>query len=170
MSVPRRILFVCRANRFRSPLAVALFRRMVEQDPVLSGLHLELRSAGPDAEGGLSASEIAFRYAKELGVNLESHRATPLAEAVDWPDMAVCMERSQRDLVRQLNPDVAAYLLPWFATGNMEQQMVEPFPPGTPTPWPPGIEELFGESIEEIKKYLPSLAEWLKKEAVVNGD
>ncbi len=165
MPAPSRILIVCRGNRFRSPLTEALLRRIVKNDPVLAGLGLELRSAGPDAKRDQQASDIAFRHAKEMGLNLEAHRATPLAEATDWPDLVVCMERTQRDMVRKLRPDLPVYLLPWFATGDPEQEMTEPFPPGTPTPWPPGTEELFRKSAEEIQKYLPYLVAWLKKEA-----
>ena len=165
MPSPSRVLFVCRGNRFRSALTEALFRRIVEQDSALAGHGLELRSAGPDAKKGLPASDIAFRHARGLGLNLESHRATPLADAVGWPDLAVCMERVQSDLVHQLRPDLPVHLLPWFATGDPDQEVFDPLPPGTPEPWPPGTEEAFTRSLEEIQKLLPSLAVWLKKEA-----
>ena len=120
MPGPSRILFVCRGNRFRSALTEALFRRTIGQDPALAELGLELRSAGPDAKKGLPASDIAFRHARGLGLDLASHRATPLADAVGWPDMAVCMESVQRNLVRQLRPDLTVHLLPWFATGDSD--------------------------------------------------
>ncbi len=159
---PSRILFVCRGNRVRSALAEALFRHMVEQDPVLASLGLQLRSAGPDAVAGTPPRDTAIRYAEQLGLSLESHRATPLDEAVGWADLAVCMERKQRDLVRELRPELPVYLLPWFSTGDLDLEVVDPLSPGTPDPWPPGTEEAVLESLDEVRNCLPGLASWLR--------
>ena len=64
MPHPRRVFIVCRDNRFPSPLTEVLLQRTVKNDPAIAGLGLELRPAGPDAQKGQQASDIAFRHAR----------------------------------------------------------------------------------------------------------
>ena len=68
-------VFACTGNRFRSPLAAALVRRLVE------GLRVTTESFGTLELEGLPALPEAIALADELGVDLGSHRARPLTRA-----------------------------------------------------------------------------------------
>jgi protein-tyrosine phosphatase len=83
-----RILIVCHANRFRSPLAEAFLR---------SYPHLEVRSAGFQ-RSGLRAGKPVREVARRLGFDLEGHRSTELSrELIDWADIVVVMNPTQQD-------------------------------------------------------------------------
>ena len=67
-----RVLFVCSGNTCRSPLAEALFRRLLDE----SGRNdIEVLSAGTGAYEGSPASEGAYLVAIEAGLDLSAHRA-----------------------------------------------------------------------------------------------
>jgi protein-tyrosine-phosphatase len=66
-----RVLFVCTGNTCRSPFAEAVARR--------EG-HVDVESAGLRAYGGDEPPDDAIAVARELGFDLSSHRARPLAE------------------------------------------------------------------------------------------
>lgn len=71
------ILFICTGNTCRSPLARVL------AEEALSGAGLTgwpIRSAGLSAFPGMPASEEARAVAREAGLDLSSHSASPLSE------------------------------------------------------------------------------------------
>jgi protein-tyrosine-phosphatase len=121
-----RLVFVCTGNRFRSPLAAALFRQAAEGEPIeiSSAGTLELRAGKALPE----AQEAAVRF----GVDLTEHRSrsvadTPLHDA----DLVIGFERmhvatavvdggAQRDRTFTL-PELAGLLAG-----------IEPSPPSTP--------------------------------------
>ena len=83
-----RVVFVCTGNRFRSPLAAALFRREAD------GLPLEVTSVGTLNLGEVKALPEAAAAAERFGVDLSAHRARPLsAEALRGADLVVGFER-----------------------------------------------------------------------------
>lgn len=90
------ILFVCTANRFRSPLAAAYTNRKL-RIAGLPGTWIAA-SAGTWTELGLPAHPSAILAARSIGINLNTHRtrevnATLLAEA----DLIVVMESGQKE-------------------------------------------------------------------------
>jgi protein-tyrosine phosphatase len=88
---PVRILFVCTANRVRSPLAEVVLRAHAER----MALPVEARSAG-ELEDGLPASDEMVWAAKRLGHDLSGHLSTRLTdELVRWPDLIVTMTGMQ---------------------------------------------------------------------------
>jgi protein-tyrosine-phosphatase len=83
-----KILTVCHANRFRSPLAEVFLKRYP---------HLEVRSAGFQ-RSGLRAGKPVREAARRLGFDLETHRSTELSqELVDWADYVILMNPTQLD-------------------------------------------------------------------------
>ena len=68
------IVILCTANQARSPLAAALLRRRVE------GLPVRVRSRGVVAEESAPALQEMISAARELGVDLRSHRASGLVK------------------------------------------------------------------------------------------
>jgi protein-tyrosine phosphatase len=77
------VVFICTGNRFRSPLAAALFRRATE------GLPVDVRSLGTLQNDGYPALEDAVGTARALGLDLSAHRSC----CIDGADL------SQVDLV-----------------------------------------------------------------------
>ena len=71
-----QVVFVCTANRARSPFAAALMRRQ------LAAFSADVESFGTmEAAAGAPALAGAVRAANEFGIDLSGHRARPLPPA-----------------------------------------------------------------------------------------
>ncbi|MFQ5827105.1 MAG: ribonuclease HII, partial [Dehalococcoidia bacterium] len=96
----RNILLVCSRNTCRSPMAEAIFRRLMARDGVLSAQGIAIGSRGLSApEGGL-ATHFAMLVMAERGLSLEEHRATSLTpEAIEGADLILAMEARHKERV-----------------------------------------------------------------------
>lgn len=82
-----RIVFVCTGNRFRSPIAAALLRRL------LASLPVDVESAGVIELGPLPPLPEAVHHARSLGLDLSHHKARPLSQAdVATADLVIGFE------------------------------------------------------------------------------
>lgn len=100
------ILFVCTANRIRSPLAEHLLRRRLAADVFTAAWRVE--SAGVWAQPDLPALSAARQAGAELGVDLSDHRSQRVDDLnLSHYDLILTMERGQRDLLRVEHPDIA---------------------------------------------------------------
>jgi protein-tyrosine-phosphatase len=100
------ILFVCTANRIRSPLAEHLLRRRLANDPVTASWRVE--SAGAWTSPDLPALTVARKAGAELGVDLSEHRSCRVEDLnLQNYDLILTMERGQRDALRVEYPAVA---------------------------------------------------------------
>jgi protein-tyrosine-phosphatase len=113
------VLFVCTANRIRSPLAEHLFRRqlpLVGEDP-----HAwRIDSAGTWTRNGLPAMPLAQQAGAEMGLDLSGHRSTPIEDApLTTYDLIIVMEQGHREAIAIEFPEAAerVYLLSELATG-----------------------------------------------------
>jgi len=90
------ILFVCTANRFRSPIAAACSERILHAAGL--GDAWTIASAGTWTEAGLSVHPNALMAAATLGLDLSAHKSrevnTPLLAAAD---LIVVMERGHKE-------------------------------------------------------------------------
>jgi protein-tyrosine-phosphatase len=85
-----RAVFVCTGNRFRSPLAAALFRREAEQ----LGVSVDVQSFGLLEPDGSPALGEALELGNGFGVELASHRSRALRSgALQDVDLVVGFER-----------------------------------------------------------------------------
>jgi protein-tyrosine phosphatase len=91
------ILFVCTANQFRSPLAAALLRKLLETDKSTEEWRVE--SAGTWTRPGLPASPAAVKIAEHLGLpGLNTHRTRQVSsELLCQYDLILVMEQGQRE-------------------------------------------------------------------------
>lgn len=82
-----RFLFVCTANRVRSPLAAAVARRHLQR----LGIDAQVRSAG-FLQSGLAADTEMVAVADKLGLDLRDHLSTSLdVELLEGSDVIVAM-------------------------------------------------------------------------------
>lgn len=96
------VLFVCLANRFRSPLAAGLLA------PKQPDADWRIESAGTWTEPGLPAHPFVVRYAARHGVNLRDHRSRPVtADLLRSFDLVLVMESGQREALRVEFPEYA---------------------------------------------------------------
>jgi L-threonylcarbamoyladenylate synthase len=126
------ILFVCRGNTDRSPLAAALLRHRLAQhlgvkESELEGRGYAIHSAGIGAVPGKRASMSARRVAKEWSdgpLDLDTHRSRKLtSEMLQSATRIFCMEREQREQI-----------LAFFAHRERDVLLVDPEGADVPDP------------------------------------
>lgn len=112
------VLFVCTANRFRSPLASAFFRKeldAVDED----GWTID--SAGTWTTWGLPVLPKVNLIARRYGIDLSSHRSKPVTEPLlSAHDLILVMEAGHREALQNEFPAVSEriYLLSQAAEGR----------------------------------------------------
>ena len=125
------VLFVCTANRFRSPIASALFVRSLVKNRAADDFHVE--SAGTWAEAGASVVPSVKWITEHLGLDLETHRARAVnRELLVRQDLILVMENSHWEALRVEFPEIKerTHLLANVVTG-----MTYDIPdPGGPAP------------------------------------
>ncbi len=93
------VLFICTQNRFRSPLAAAMFSRCLEKGGI-AGKYV-VASAGTWAAAGAPAHPSAVEVARAYGLSLADHRSRPVtAELLRWADLVLGMEQGHLEAIR----------------------------------------------------------------------
>ena len=106
------ILFVCTANRFRSPLAAAILKQILHHMGMSDSW--EIASAGTWAETGQPALSHIAEAAQRLGIDLSPHRSRRVSEALlSGYDLILVMQASQREALLSEFPSLEerVYLL-----------------------------------------------------------
>jgi protein-tyrosine phosphatase len=97
----RNVLFVCKGNVCRSPLAEAYFLEKARKE----GLVMTVRSAGIETTPGKPAHALAQAVARHHGISLERHLTTLLfQDLMQRSDLVLVMEVAQKDRVAKLYP------------------------------------------------------------------
>ena len=97
------VLFVCKGNICRSPLAEAYFQSLVDKN----GRRMMVRSAGLETTPGKPAHDKAKTVALEHRLSLDEHATTQVhVELLDKSDLIVVMEIVQKDRIQRLYPKV----------------------------------------------------------------
>ena len=95
------VLFVCRGNVCRSPLAAAYFVERIRKN----GGMIRVNSAGIETRLGKPAHALANEIAKQQGFSLQGHSTTPLSqELIKESDLVLVMEVAQKDRLFKLYP------------------------------------------------------------------
>ena len=98
-----KILFVCTANQFRSPLAEAYFQYLIDQDQ--NNQHVLVESAGTWAWEGAQATSDAQIIAERLGLSLSKHRSREVSEFIlKDADLVLVMENGHKEGILQEFP------------------------------------------------------------------
>jgi protein-tyrosine phosphatase len=100
-----QVLMICTGNTCRSPMAEAILRSLLA--PELAGV-AHVVSAGTGAAEGVPATTLATQVCAEGGVDLKSHRSTPLTAAlIRSSDLVLGMEPHHVEQARRLLPEAA---------------------------------------------------------------
>jgi protein-tyrosine-phosphatase len=113
------VLFVCTANRFRSPIAAACFRQNLEKErPAEKWI---VASAGTWTSDDIPAPKIAMQVARQLGLDgLNDHRTRQIDQKLlDQFDLIVTMEAGHKEAISTEFPSVCGrlYLLSEIVDG-----------------------------------------------------
>jgi protein-tyrosine-phosphatase len=106
------ILFVCTANRFRSPIAALYFAREVVRRGDDQDIHVS--SAGTWASPEQSAMPKAVQLVQEYGLDLSYHKSRIVSEALlTQSDLILVMEAGHKEALTHEFPGTAdrVYLL-----------------------------------------------------------
>jgi protein-tyrosine-phosphatase len=130
------ILFVCLANRFRSPLAAAFFNLGLNQAGALATLgNWYVSSVGTWTKPGLPADTRAIQDAKNWGLDISGHRSRQVdAGILAQNDLVLVMEAGQKEALQVEFPKEHAkiFLLSEVADGTC-YDIPDPFgPKGVP--------------------------------------
>ncbi len=144
------IIFVCRANRFRSPYAAACFQRELS-DRKMDG-QWQVISAGTEGTGRLPPLHLALQEADRGGMDISEHASRGVhAEQMEAADLVIVMEQQQKDLLQFEFPGNAhkVYLLSEATTGeHFDVPDLEPW--SIPENITTGIERLIHEGFDRI--------------------
>lgn len=127
------ILFVCTANRFRSPLAEAAFRSELQKSK-FPGLW-EVGSAGTWTVDGLHPVHEAIQVAGDLGLDLSAHRSRIInSNLLKGYSLVLVMQSSHKEA---LGIEFPEYLDKVFllseGLGGIAYDIPDPFVTGEPT-------------------------------------
>ena len=114
----KNILFVCMANRYRSPVAEACFKAEVQKHGESDNWHIS--SAGTWTKDGKHPIPSAETLAEKLGLDIRQHRSRVVnAEILSQADLILVMERGQKEALLQECPQVQnkVYLLTEITVG-----------------------------------------------------
>ena len=108
----RTILFICTANRCRSPMAEVLLKQQLLRVDDGGGWHV--LSAGTWVPAGLPATELAQQVIAQRGLDLSGHRSRPLdGELLQSATVIIVMTRNQLEAIQVEFPETVgkAYLM-----------------------------------------------------------
>ncbi len=152
---PKKVLFVCRANICRSPMAEAILNAMTED----RGLACRTASAGVAALVDEDIVPNARTALEEVGIYAGEHRARQVSEAMlGEADLVLAMSSRQVAAILRrfgLLPD-KVYTLPEYALGA---------PPEEGIPDPYGLTMIaFRASVRQLLDCVDGLVERLERE------
>jgi len=120
---PYKVLFVCTGNSCRSPMAEGILKDLLEKEGVED---VVVESAGTMAPSGMSPTNFAVLTMVEMGIDISSHKAQPLTEAmVKEADLILVMERVHQHFIEHFLPSARdkVFLLKTFGKEDVEGNM-----------------------------------------------
>ena len=125
--LPRKpaILFVCAANRCRSPLAMVLLRHMLAEEQFATAWQVE--SAGLHAVANLPATELAQRAAGEAGLDVRGHLSRTIEQvALERYQLILTMEQIQAEALASAYGHFAGAIMPFGMLVNLRIDIEDP--------------------------------------------
>jgi len=147
------ILFVCTANICRSPLALALFRQKISNDPDASLWRLD--SAGTWAPEGEPASGKSQYLLSQKGINIQNHRSKIVnPEMLRSFNLILTMERGHKEALQNEFPEIKSKVYMISEMIGKRYDIQDPYD-GTLADYIKMMEEIehiFDEGYEKIRK------------------
>ena len=104
------VLFVCTANRFRSPIAAAIFRKLLEAEPGVTE-SWTVASAGTWTMPGQPVIPMALEAARKLGIDLATHRSVQVSgQLLAEYDLILVMQASQKESLHSEFPNLSRHV------------------------------------------------------------
>ena len=147
-----KICFICTGNTCRSPLAEAMFRKLLSERDIgdAEPVRYTIASAGTGAAYGAPPSDNSFAIAMERNLDLGSHLSQPISNSLLVEcDLIVTMTSAQRDLLVNVLPECKDRVRPLAGEG---QDIVDPFG---------GDLETYRECADHMERHLKNLLEAL---------
>jgi protein-tyrosine-phosphatase len=149
------VLFVCTANRFRSPIAAIYFAREVVRRG--DDGNISVSSAGTWTETGQPVTPDALTQAKLYNINLSLHKSRPLTKDIlKKSDLILVMENNHKEAILQEFPFCAErlYLLTEVAKG-IPKDIPDPYvSEETPAVISEEIIDIIDQGYDQIKQVL----------------
>lgn len=122
----RTVLFVCTGNLCRSPMAAALLRRLLAEDP--SHQNWRVLSAGLWAAEGEPASMGAIAAMAERGIDITDHLSRRLTRAlVEEADLILGMTRGHVEAMRAAFPEAQERIHLLAAMAGESHDVADPY-------------------------------------------
>ena len=113
------VLFVCTANRFRSPLAAAIFKKALAEEEkhgtspwkIGNASDWQVGSAGTWAMPGQAVLPDVLEAAKQIGIDLSAHRSRRVhGSMLSEYDLIVVMQESHKEALLSEFPDLHEHI------------------------------------------------------------
>lgn len=151
------VLFVCTANRFRSPIAAIHFAQEVVRHG--DDQEISVSSAGTWTSAGQPVTSDALTQAKRFNLNLSLHKSRPLTkELLDKADLILVMENNHKEAILQEFPFCVdrLYLLMEVVKG-VQKDIPDPYASEeTPAVITEEIIDLIDQGYDQIMQVLKS--------------
>jgi protein-tyrosine phosphatase len=93
------VLFICTANRYRSPIAAACFQDQLLKRKEVKDWHI--LSAGTWTTDGLPAVPEAIRKARQFGLDIQEHRSCAIStNLLQQAGLILVMEQGQKEALQ----------------------------------------------------------------------
>jgi protein-tyrosine phosphatase len=97
------VLFVCTANRYRSPIAEACFRQELSKHAQNDGW--KVLSAGTWTTDGLPPMQAAIKDAEKFKLDIRNHQSCVITkDLIEDSSLILVMEQGQKEALRQEFP------------------------------------------------------------------
>ena len=147
------VLFVCTANRFRSPLASAIFMKLLGENGRSEGF--KVNDAGTWTVGGLPVTREALIIGERFGVDLSKHGSKVITAPIltDY-QLVIVMETGHKEAIMNEFPNARnkVFVLTEIGGGT---------PYDIPDPYSPGedAEEISNEIERLLVKYFDQIVQ-----------
>ena len=144
------ILFVCTANRFRSPIAAACFKKELVVRHTEGGW--KVMSAGTWTTDGLPATPGAISGARRIGLDISRHASRVITgQLMQEADLIIVMEEGQREALRsEFRQSAQKIHLLSEATSGSSYDIPDPAASMAGAEVPGEIDELIHSGFEKI--------------------